>query len=308
MTILSALETGADVVVQHARDDAWVVDQARTLAGGEGVGLGQGPVVVLGGSLPRLRRIESALRAGLTRVFAVRTGADPLSTPPANTDIVVVQQRYLPLFSLARARAWIVLDDVMLAGHAPQVAALYERQCAPTVCLSSNPAESIHALGLFQPTFVAATSAPAEVGRVRDPLVRARLKPAPASDDVAAAVEAAAQEAVARSLVSVGEPAQQRFALHSGSSGKGSARLAPEEALSLSPEQAVLYEALRTWRAGVARAGGLPAYRVFTNRQLQALAVVKPKTREEFLSVPGVGDRAWAQYGAAFLEQLSAVS
>ena len=60
-------------------------------------------------------------------------------------------------------------------------------------------------------------------------------------------------------------------------------------------------------RLAVVAPAGVPAYRVFSDKVLHSLIDLRPRTKEEFLSVPGVGERAWDQYGPAFLEQLAAV-
>ena len=68
---------------------------------------------------------------------------------------------------------------------------------------------------------------------------------------------------------------------------------------------AITFETLRAWRSKTARAAGVPAYRVFTDKQLHSLIDLRPRTREEFLSVPGVGEKTWDQFGPAFLQELS---
>jgi superfamily II DNA helicase RecQ len=73
------------------------------------------------------------------------------------------------------------------------------------------------------------------------------------------------------------------------------------------PEPSGAFERLRQWRADLAHKQGIPAYRIITNRALLALIESKPKSREEFLSVPGVGAKAWDQYGREMLTQLAAV-
>jgi ATP-dependent DNA helicase RecQ len=48
----------------------------------------------------------------------------------------------------------------------------------------------------------------------------------------------------------------------------------------------------------------VPAYVVFSDRTLQAMAVRKPHTRGEFLEVHGVGQKKLEEYGDVFLEEI----
>jgi ATP-dependent DNA helicase RecQ len=62
-----------------------------------------------------------------------------------------------------------------------------------------------------------------------------------------------------------------------------------------------LFEALRAWRAEVARARAVPAYVVFSDATLAELALERPLTRDALLEVKGVGPRKLAEYGEALL-------
>lgn len=63
---------------------------------------------------------------------------------------------------------------------------------------------------------------------------------------------------------------------------------------------------LRELRAGEARRQGVPAYVVFSDKTLRELAVVCPKTLEEFREVSGVGDGKARRYGTLFLQAMDA--
>ncbi|HEY2749385.1 MAG TPA: ATP-dependent DNA helicase RecQ [Polyangia bacterium] len=67
-----------------------------------------------------------------------------------------------------------------------------------------------------------------------------------------------------------------------------------------------LFARLRELRARLAKAEQLPAYCVFHDRTLAALARQRPATLDEMSSVPGVGPTKLAKYGAAFLDALRA--
>ncbi len=62
-----------------------------------------------------------------------------------------------------------------------------------------------------------------------------------------------------------------------------------------------LFERLREWRAGEARAQGVPAYIVFGDATLRGIAVTEPTTLGELAEISGVGEKKLEQYGAALL-------
>jgi DNA helicase-2/ATP-dependent DNA helicase PcrA len=62
-----------------------------------------------------------------------------------------------------------------------------------------------------------------------------------------------------------------------------------------------LFERLRAWRAERAREQDVPAYVVFTDATLTALAEVRPGTHAELLAVSGVGRAKLDRYGAEVL-------
>ncbi|MFK4068568.1 ATP-dependent DNA helicase UvrD2 [Streptomyces sp. NPDC029674] len=62
-----------------------------------------------------------------------------------------------------------------------------------------------------------------------------------------------------------------------------------------------LYERLREWRAGQARELGQPAYCVFTDKTLIAIAEAVPDDEGELARIPGVGVRKFHRFGADVL-------
>lgn len=58
-----------------------------------------------------------------------------------------------------------------------------------------------------------------------------------------------------------------------------------------------LEAALRVWRLTEARRRGVPAFRVFSDRTLRALATSRPRTTAELLAVPGIGSAIAEKYG-----------
>ena len=62
-----------------------------------------------------------------------------------------------------------------------------------------------------------------------------------------------------------------------------------------------LYSALRSLRTKIASEEGVPPYVVFSNATLEDMAVKKPRSRQEFLSVSGVGEKKADKYAERFL-------
>ena len=62
------------------------------------------------------------------------------------------------------------------------------------------------------------------------------------------------------------------------------------------------FEALRAWRAMVAREHGVPAYVIFHDATLREIARRDPRSLEELAHVHGVGVRKLEAYGEALLE------
>ena len=57
-----------------------------------------------------------------------------------------------------------------------------------------------------------------------------------------------------------------------------------------------LYERLRTWRLAAARAQSVPAFVVFTDATLEAIADAEPKAQRDLAAISGVGPRKLALY------------
>jgi superfamily II DNA helicase RecQ len=60
-----------------------------------------------------------------------------------------------------------------------------------------------------------------------------------------------------------------------------------------------LEQALRTWRLAEAKRRGVPAFRIFSDATLEAIAEAQPSTAAELLAVPGIGLKSVQDYGAA---------
>jgi ATP-dependent DNA helicase RecQ len=65
------------------------------------------------------------------------------------------------------------------------------------------------------------------------------------------------------------------------------------------------FETLRAWRAKVAKERGLPAYVVFHDSTLRALAAERPTTRAALADIPGIGQAKLEAYGDQLLALLA---
>ena len=70
---------------------------------------------------------------------------------------------------------------------------------------------------------------------------------------------------------------------------------------SNSPVSGPLLDALRAWRSATAREHGVPAYVVFHDSTLEALAAATPQTLDELRGISGIGATKLERYGAALL-------
>jgi DNA topoisomerase-3 len=63
------------------------------------------------------------------------------------------------------------------------------------------------------------------------------------------------------------------------------------------PEVSPIEESLRAWRLAEARKQGVPAFRIFSDQVMRALAVKRPTTAAELLAIPGIGIHTVEKYG-----------
>ncbi len=77
------------------------------------------------------------------------------------------------------------------------------------------------------------------------------------------------------------------------------------EAFSPDASDEALFEELRALRKRLAEADRLPAYMVFSDATLRAMAARRPTTPDELLDVSGVGQVKLAKYGEEFLGVLN---
>jgi ATP-dependent DNA helicase RecQ len=75
-------------------------------------------------------------------------------------------------------------------------------------------------------------------------------------------------------------------------------------AVDLDAAATLVFEKLRTWRAGTAKGQGVPAYVVFHDATLREIATRIPTTLDELSTVSGVGVAKLEKYGPQLLEAL----
>ena len=66
-----------------------------------------------------------------------------------------------------------------------------------------------------------------------------------------------------------------------------------------------LEDALRLWRLTDAKRRGVPAFRIFSDQVLKAVADKRPSTAAELLAIPGLGINTVEKYGAQIYRLLS---
>ncbi len=77
---------------------------------------------------------------------------------------------------------------------------------------------------------------------------------------------------------------------------------------ALSADDLALFDRLRAWRAAVAKEHAVPAYVVFPDSALQAIALARPDSLDALRAIPGVGDKKRDRYGAALLDLIDAAT
>jgi ATP-dependent DNA helicase RecQ len=97
---------------------------------------------------------------------------------------------------------------------------------------------------------------------------------------------------------SVSMPTERRRGTRSGRTGSGAPSAA---AAALTAEGQGRFAALKAWRAEVARAHNLPAYVIFHDATLAAIAALAPSTLRDLQGVSGLGTKKLEAYGQEVL-------
>ena len=96
---------------------------------------------------------------------------------------------------------------------------------------------------------------------------------------------------------------EQRIELrrHVARPARGKRKARATAAPDMAAADAALFERLRSWRAQVARQHGVPAYVVFHDGTLRAIAAVKPRSIDALRGISGVGEKKLESYGDALV-------
>jgi ATP-dependent DNA helicase RecQ len=88
---------------------------------------------------------------------------------------------------------------------------------------------------------------------------------------------------------------------------KAAAKAAPAVAAGLTDSGQARFAALKSWRAEVARAHNLPAYVIFHDATLAAIAALTPRTLDDLQGISGIGAKKLEAYGAEVLRVVRAI-
>ncbi|MEO7836538.1 MAG: HRDC domain-containing protein, partial [Acidimicrobiales bacterium] len=132
--------------------------------------------------------------------------------------------------------------------------------------------------------------------------------PSPWLDSVIVAVTAMAEAVGAgpaewRARIAAERSRLQKDAGAGGRRPWGVAR-APTAGANADP---TVLDALKAWRSDKARASGVPAYVIFHDATLAAVAEARPSNRDELLALPGLGPVKAERYGETLLALLAAI-
>jgi superfamily II DNA helicase RecQ len=83
-----------------------------------------------------------------------------------------------------------------------------------------------------------------------------------------------------------------------GRDARGPRRSAPPVNVGGSP---ALAARLKAWRLAQAKRAGMPAFRIFGDRTLAAIAAARPRDEDALLELPGLGPALVRRYGKAIL-------
>jgi DNA helicase II / ATP-dependent DNA helicase PcrA len=95
------------------------------------------------------------------------------------------------------------------------------------------------------------------------------------------------------------------LAPESGPTAPAARRPAKRQKVVLEGAAGELFERLRAWRSQAAQSASVPAYVVFTDATLQAIAETRPASLRELAGLPGIGARKLELYGEDVLATVS---
>jgi ATP-dependent DNA helicase RecQ len=89
---------------------------------------------------------------------------------------------------------------------------------------------------------------------------------------------------------------------HVARPARGKRKAAAPAVPALAAADASLFERLREWRADVARQHAVPAYVVFHDGTLRAIAATRPQSLHDLRAISGIGEKKLESYGSALVE------
>lgn len=98
-----------------------------------------------------------------------------------------------------------------------------------------------------------------------------------------------------------GRPSLQKSAARTKTAKPAAGKAAKPAAaapIQLLPTQTIIADKLRAWRSVEAKKMGQPAFCVFSDRTLRSLAIDPPASKEDLLTVPGIGPAKAEKFGA----------
>ncbi|WP_225781970.1 DNA helicase RecQ [Xenophilus sp. Marseille-Q4582] len=104
-------------------------------------------------------------------------------------------------------------------------------------------------------------------------------------------------EARVQLRASINAPPARRSRRGASAAGSNAAKKAPAAAAPLDATGQARFEALRTWRAEVAKAHSLPAYVIFHDATLAAIAARAPQSLQDLQGISGIGASKLEKYG-----------
>ena len=111
-------------------------------------------------------------------------------------------------------------------------------------------------------------------------------------------------EATLRALAEGGDGTEWRRHVHEGRAtlARAGTRAGRSTRLEVGTHaDPAVYQALKTWRSATARASGVPAFVIFHDTTLAAVAEAKPRDRRSLLALPGMGPVKAKRYGDELL-------
>ncbi|WP_206413333.1 HRDC domain-containing protein, partial [Lysobacter enzymogenes] len=89
-----------------------------------------------------------------------------------------------------------------------------------------------------------------------------------------------------------------------GKKSRGGGAGAAAAVADLAPDALARFNALREWRSTTAREQNVPAYVIFHDATLRAIAEQAPDDLDDLAQIPGIGASKLDRYGEAVLQHL----